>query len=173
MKLIYLICSSLTSLMLLTGGQSAQAAESVVLKYNIFRGSVPVKDLRRLADTGETTLTLKAYLKLANQEPETLQSALSQKVKIDGVTLSKALNSFAGEIILDQMAEVIHTPSKKASRESLRGALVQSALDDDHLQMIEVLEHYPTQEVHVDGNRIREIYRQIQAITDKIPFLTP
>jgi hypothetical protein len=171
-KLNPLFLSALVSLMILMGSQPTEAAESVVLKYSIFRGSIPVKDLRKLADTGKTSLTLKAYLKLANKKPQTLQNALNQNIDVDGVVLSKVLNSFMGNILLDRLTDVIQTPSKRASREALRGALVESALDDNNIKVIEVLENYPTQELHVDGNRLMEVYQQIKGITDKIPFLS-
>lgn len=148
------------------------AAEKIMLNYSIFHGSISVKDLRHLSETGEATLALKTYLKLANKNPESLQNALNQTVNINGVTLSKVLNSFVGNMILDQITEVIHTPSRRASREALRGALIQSAIDDNQVQVIEVLENYPTSELHVDGNRLMEIYGQIKGIADKIPSIS-
>ncbi|MGK7931135.1 MAG: alpha/beta hydrolase [Microcystaceae cyanobacterium] len=172
MKLNPFVFFPVISLMLVTGGQAAKAADAIVLKYSIFQGSIPVEDLSHLAETGEASPTLKSYLKLANQTPNTLQSALNQGIDVDGVTLSQVLNSFVGNIILDQMTEVIQTPSKRASREALRGALVQSALDDNNVRVIEVLENYPTQELHVDGERLVEVYERIKGITDKIPLLS-
>jgi hypothetical protein len=148
-----------------------QAAEQVILTYSILRESVSVDELSDLAKTGNVSPALKAYLKLANKKPEDLRNVLNQSVNVDPVILSKVLNSFAGNYVLDEVGEIIHTPSKKASRESLRGALVTSAVSDRNIQVVEILENYPTSEIHVDGDRLAEIYKQIQGVVSQIPRL--
>ncbi|MGK7960795.1 MAG: alpha/beta hydrolase [Crocosphaera sp.] len=150
---------------------SCQAAETVVLKYSILRESVSVEELSRLADTGEASRSLKSYLKLANKEPEELRALLNNNVDVDPVFLSQVLNSFAGSMVLDPVGEVIHTPSKRANRESLRGALVTSALSDKNIRLIEILENYPTEEIHVDGDRLAEIYQNIEGFLSNVPRL--
>ncbi len=148
-----------------------QAAETVILKYSILRESVSVEELSTLAETGEASRSLRSYLKLANKKPEELRALLNNNVDVDPVFLSKALNSFAGGIVLDPIGEVIHTPSKKANRESLRGALVTSALSDKNIRLIEIFENYPTEEIHVDGDRLAEIYQNIEGFVSKVPRL--
>ncbi len=148
-----------------------QAAQTVILKYSILRESVSVEELSRLANTGEASRSLKSYLKLANKEPEELRSLLNNNVDVDPVFLSKVLNSFAGNMVLDPVGEVIHTPSKRANRESLRGALVTSALSDKNIRLIEIFENYPTQEIHVDGDRLAEIYQSLEGFVSNVPRL--
>ena len=148
-----------------------QAAEKVILKYSILRESVSVKELSTLANTGEASSSLKAYLKLANKQPEELRALLNNNVDVDPVFLSKVLNSFAGGMVLDPVGEIIHTPSKRANRESLRGALVTSALSDKNIRLIEILENYPTEEIHVDGDRLAEIYQSIEGFVKNVPSL--
>ncbi|MEL4895155.1 alpha/beta hydrolase [Crocosphaera sp. Alani8] len=150
---------------------SAQAAETVILKYSILRESVSVEELSHLANTGEASRSLKSYLKLANKKPEELRVLLNNNVDVDPVFLSKVLNSFAGSMVLDPVGEVIHTPSKRANRESLRGALVTSAMSDQNIRLIEIFENYPTEEIHVDGDRLAEIYQNIQGFVNSIPRL--
>lgn len=149
----------------------AQAAEQVILKYSILRESVSVEELSTLANTGEASKSLRNYLKLANKQPEELRALLNNNVDVDPVFLSKVLNSFAGGMVLDPVGEVIHTPSKRANRESLRGALVTSALSDKNIRVIEIFENYPTQEIHVDGDRLAEIYQSIEGLVSKMPRL--
>ncbi|MDJ0510463.1 MAG: alpha/beta hydrolase [Crocosphaera sp.] len=149
----------------------AKAAETVILKYSILRESVSVEELSTLANTGEASSSLKAYLKLANKQPEELRALLNNNVDVDPVFLSKVLNSFAGGMMLDPVGEVIHTPSKRANRESLRGALVTSALSDKNIRLIEILENYPTQEIHVDGDRLAEMYQSIEGFVKNVPRL--
>lgn len=148
-----------------------RAADRVILKYSILRESVSVPELSKLAETGEVSPSLKAYLKLANKQPDELRSILNKNVDVDPVFLSKILNSFAGKFVLDEVGQVIHTPSKRASRESLRGALVTSALSDRNIKVVEILENYPTSELHVDGDRLADVYQQIEGVVSQIPRL--
>jgi hypothetical protein len=149
----------------------ALAAESAVIRYSILEQSVSIAELSRLSETGEVAPDLATQLKMANQNPDKFREILNQTISADPVTLSKVLNSFVGENLLDYAAEVIHTPSKKASRQALRGALITSALDDKEIQLIEVLENYPTSEVHVDGERLVSLVNQIKSVMKNVPRL--
>lgn len=156
---------------LLSNALPVRAAEKVVLKYSILQESVSVEELGVLARTGEPSSALKSYLDLAKKNPQDLQTALNLPVPVDPVFLSKMLNSYPGEFVLDLFSEVIHTPSGRASRESLRGALVSSALEDRNVRAIEVLENYPTPEIYVNGDRLMEVYQHLKKATEWIPQL--
>ncbi|WP_013321719.1 alpha/beta hydrolase [Gloeothece verrucosa] len=147
----------------------AEAAETIILKYSVLRESISVPELSNFVKTGELSSSLKAYLVLAKKNPEQLRQALTDPVKVDGVVLSQILNSFPGEFLLDQVSEVIHTPSKRSSRQALRSALVSSALPDNNVRLIEVLENYPTSEVNVEGDRLVDAYRSIDNIAKRLP----
>ncbi len=162
-------------LMALTGvlcwSTPANAAESVVLKYRFLRGSVSVPELATFAQTGKLSTALQAYLKLAGRDPDQLRRALTQEVKVNPNLLSGLLNSPIGERMLDQVSEVVHTPGNRANRESLRGALVTSALSDSKITLIETLENYPTPEVHVEGDRVVEVAQKIRGLFGRLPNL--
>ncbi|MFM7715250.1 MAG: alpha/beta hydrolase, partial [Microcystis sp.] len=46
-----------------------------------------------------------------------------------------------------------------------------SAINDNEIQIIEVLDNYPTSEVHVDGNRLLDLINQIESVLKKMPRL--
>ncbi len=146
------------------------AAEQVILKYSIFQESISIQELGELSRTGKVSPELRTYLNLANKEPEELRQWLNQPFPVSSVTLSKVLNSFAGVYILNQVGDVIHTPSQRASKQALRGAIISSAVDDNEVQLIEVLENYPTPEVHVEGDRLVALYENVQDFRAKLPF---
>lgn len=148
-----------------------KASESVILKYGFLRESISVKELSTFANTGKMSSSLRAYLKLANKKPDQVRKVLSQEIPVDGVLLSQILNSKAGELLLDVVANYIQTPSGKASRESLRGAFVSSALPDNNIRLIEIFENYPTSEVHIEGDRLAELYVKINNIIKQIPLI--
>lgn len=140
------------------------AAEQIVLKYRVFRQSFPVKELSTLADTGQPSLTLRAALVLAKQDPQKVRNYLTAPVPVNPVILDRVLNSPVGNVILDQMSQVIHTPTRKADRQAMRSALVLSAAKDNDIKLIEVIRNYPTTEVEVDGDNLEKAYRQLRSL---------
>lgn len=150
---------------------SAEAAENVVLKYGFLRESVSIPELTALAETGEVSSSLKAYLRMANKEPEELRRVLNNEVDVDSLILYRILNTTPGELVLDQVSEIIHTPTNRANEQALRAALVKSALEDDQITLIEILQNYPTTEVHVEGERIEEVYNRVSSLLKRIPRL--
>lgn len=146
----------------------ADAADSVVLKYRFLRETVSVRELATFARTGELSTTLRLYLKLAGREPAQLRRALTQEVPVNPNLLSRVLNNPVGETMLDQVSQVIHTPTNRANRESLRGAIVSSALSDNKITLIETLENYPTPEVHVEGDRLVEVTKEFSGVLGRL-----
>jgi hypothetical protein len=59
---------------------SAFAAESVLLKYRIFRESLSVKELTNYAQTGELSTPLRINLALAKQDPKLIRQYLTESV---------------------------------------------------------------------------------------------
>jgi hypothetical protein len=147
----------------------ADAAQSVVLKYRFLRETISVSELSTFARTSELSPKLRTYLKLAGKEPDQLRRALTQEVKVDPNLLSGLLNNPIGELMLAQVSEVVHTPDNVANRESLRGALVSSALPDGKVTLIKTLENYPTPEVHVEGERVVEVAQKISNLFRRLP----
>jgi hypothetical protein len=148
--------------------REAIAAERIVLKYKIFEASIPVAELAELAETGEVSPTLDGYLTLAQQEPRRVRQALTHQIEVDALLLDRVLNSRMGEAILDQVGETIYPPSQTANQEAIRAALVMSAQDDDRINLIEVMQNYPTEEVYVDVDRLVATYEQINAFQRRL-----
>ncbi|WGV28442.1 alpha/beta hydrolase [Halotia branconii] len=150
------------------------AAEQVVLKYGIFRESLAVKELSKFGETGELSRSLRVNLALARQNPRDIRQYLTTPVQVSPVFLDKVLNSQIGNVILDELSQVIHTPSRKADRQALRSALVLSASQDQQMTLLEVIQNYPTTEVEVEGERLENAYlllRRLQgSLQDLINF---
>jgi hypothetical protein len=131
----------------------AIAAERVVLKYSILRQSVSVAELTTLAETGETSRSLRRYLRLAGKQPEEVRQTLTEEAEVNVILVDRGLNNPVGDRVLDQIGEAIYPPSGEASREALRSALVLSASDDNRISLIEVIQNYPTDEVVVASSQ--------------------
>ncbi|MBW4428113.1 MAG: alpha/beta hydrolase [Nostoc desertorum CM1-VF14] len=157
-----LVLLSSTYLLLLS--TPAFAAERVVLNYGIFRESLSVEELSTFAETGELSRSLRVNFALARQDPKVIRQYLTEPVKVNLVFLDRVLNTPIGNVILDQISQVIYTPSRRADRQALRSALVLSASQDGQVSVIEIIENYPTNEVEVDGKRLESAYRQLRRL---------
>ena len=140
------------------------AADNIVVKYGWLNESISVEELKTFSETGETSPKLDFYLQASKQNPNKVRRMLNKPIPVDGVMLSEVLNNRFGGMILNSFSDIITTPSKRASKESLRGALVTSALDNNDISIMEVLENYPTSEVHLQGDRLADTYEQIESI---------
>jgi hypothetical protein len=147
---------------------SGLAAERVVLRYRAIQRSVAVEDLTTFAETGETTRQLRSYFRLSGQDPDRIRQALTDEVEVGVVPLDRVLNSPVGDVILDQTSDFVRTSSDEANREAMRSALILSASEDNRISLLEVIQNYPTRELHVNGNRIVATYRQIASIQETI-----
>jgi hypothetical protein len=167
MKGLRWLITSLLTTAVVVGNGSAIASESIIFKYKVFRESISVGELKTFSETGELSSSLEFYLNKSEQEPENLKRVLTTPIPVDSIFLYKFLNSFPGELALDQMSAIIQNPSGKANRESLRAAIVSSALEDDNIRLIEVMENYPTAEVLVEGDRIVELHENLSQMMER------
>lgn len=153
---------------ILFSSTNALAAEQVVLKYRIFRESISVDELTTFAETGELSRSLRVNLALARQDPRVVRRYLTEPVKVNFVFLDRVLNSPVGNLVLDNVSQVIHTPSRRADRQALRSAMILSARQDGQISLIEIIQNYPTQEVEVEGDRLQSAYRALRRIGGRL-----
>ncbi|RZM82447.1 alpha/beta hydrolase [Leptolyngbya iicbica] len=156
---------------LLGQGTAAIAAEKIVLTYGPISMRVPITELEGLAETGEASGQLEQLLKLANQEPTSVQTTLTDPVPVNLTVLDLALNSLPGEWALDQVGEIIHPASGAGSRQALRSALIAAAADDNEITLLEVMQAYPTPELMVRGDRLLETYNRLYDILEPLEAL--
>jgi len=147
---------------------AAAAAEKVVLKYSAIRMTLPVSELEIFAETGQMSPALGMLLGKAKKDPEAVRHSLMRPVKVSQSFLDRTLNSKVGEIILDEVGQVIRTPSGDANREALREALVLSATNDNEITLLEAMKNYPTPEVYVEGDRLVEAYGKLVALSEQL-----
>jgi hypothetical protein len=149
------------------------AAETLVFKSGLIQATIPVEDLENLVKYHRVSPKLAFYLEKTNSKPEDLSRILGQEIEVNTITLSKILNTPIGERLLDLLSSIIMTPSGRASRESLRGALVTSALEDNRINLLEILINYPTAQVHLDGDRLIKVYNRFSQILELVLELKP
>lgn len=147
---------------------AATAAQKVVLKYSAIRMTLPISELEIFAETGKMSPALEMLLGKANKNPETVRRSLIRPVKVNQSFLDRALNSQVGEVILDEVSQVIRTPSGNTNREALRSALLLSASQDNEMTLLETMKNYPNPEVHVEGDRLVEVYGKLVVLSEEL-----
>lgn len=146
---------------------AAAAAQKVVLKYSAIRMTLPISELEIFAETGKMSPALEMLLGRANKNPETVRRSLIRPVKVNQSFLDRALNSQVGEVILDEVSQVIRTPSGNTNRSALRSALLLSASHDNEMTLLETMKNYPNPEVHVEGDRLVEVYGKLVVLSEQ------
>jgi hypothetical protein len=144
------------------------AAERLFFTFGPLERSIPIADLRTFADTGETTSQLRWYLNIANLEPELLQQVLTTEVPVNVTTVDSITYSLPGQFALFQVGQVVHTRSRRADIQALRGALIVSASNGNRISLIEFLENYPTYGIYVDGVRLARVARDVNRFIDRV-----
>ncbi len=147
---------------------AAVAAEKVVLKYSVIRMTLPVSELEVFAETGKMSPALEMLLGQAKKDPEVVRSTLTKQVKVSQRLLERTLNSKIGDMILDEVGQVIRTPSGTGNQEALRKALVLSATSDNQITLLETIKNYPTSEVYVEGDRLVEAYGKLVTLSEQL-----
>ena len=146
-------------------GPSAAAADRVVLKYKMFRGSVSVSELAAFANSGKASPMLQLYLKASGQDPDVVQTVLKQKVDVDAKTADRLLNNPVSTLLLDQVGQVVHPPDGEAAGEAMQTALLKTAEQDSKVSLIGIIENYPASKVEVEGEQVIKLNSKISSIS--------
>jgi hypothetical protein len=156
-------------------GPQAQAANEIVFRYGILRQRLSVVELTKFAETGEQSPVLERYLRRTNSKPEEVRQALNQSVDVSKGTLNTGLNNALGNLLLDELGKMIQTPDDQGNRDALRTALIDSATPDNKLTILEVIQNYPADEIHLDVkraistyNRLAQYQKPVQSILERV-----
>ncbi len=143
--------------------QNAIATSKIVIDIRgPIKASVKVKDLRLFAETGETTKTISQALGISKVNPNTVRGLMTLEVGADVANLAKVLYSNLGQNITKGVAEVVKTRHNYESDKALRSAIILAAADDNRISVLEVIEKYPTAEMHIDVAKINEIVEKVK-----------
>jgi hypothetical protein len=140
-----------------------QAADEIVFRYGILRQRLAVAELTNFAKTGEESRVLKKYLQMTNSDAQSIRQILNQPVDINHNTLSTAMNNPVANLLLDELGHMIQKPSNniRENREALRESMLTSASKDNQFTLLEVIQNYPGEEIHLDVKRAIKTYNTI------------
>lgn len=135
------------------------ANKQLVIQFGPLGRSISLADLTHFAETGEISRGWRFFFNVAGIDPAEVRTALNQEISANLGFLDKVLNGLLGEYALYQVGQILHTPSDTANIQALRSAIILSAVEDDRLSLLEVLQRYPTQQVYLNGARLARIGR--------------
>lgn len=170
-KLSHLLCKAnvvlLGALVIIPlQGKQVLAAEEIVFKYGIASHSVSIEDLENFAATGEMSRSVRFLFDFTKQNPKIARRILVQEFPVETVLVSDLANSLPGEVVLSGVSRLIYPKSDRASIQALRGALVQSASDDNKVSLIELFGNYPTQQMYVDGKLLAKTAKDVNSMIE-------
>ncbi len=137
----------------------ALANKRLVIDFGPLGRSISLADLTHFAETGEISRGWRFFFNVAGINPEDVRTALNQSISVKLKLLDQALNNLLGEFALYELGQVLHTPSNTANIQALRSAAILSVVKDDRLSLLEILQRYPTQQVHLNGARLARLGR--------------
>lgn len=151
-----------------------QAAEKLTFFYGPFVQSVQVSSLNVFAQSGSINSDLEFYFKLAKADTKTQQEfrkALTARLNLDPVLLSRLFYSELGEEILTNIGRYIQIPQQGNGMNALRSALIMSALDADGLTLLNFINKYPTN-LYLDIGLGLQGFQKLEKVVQATDFFT-
>ena len=146
-------------------------SEDVVFVVGPVRLSFAIADMVTFVETGDVPNGWRTPLGIANVSPDDLRSILTSEVEMDLREIDQDFNNLLGEYLLFQLGQLIHTPSRTANIQALRGALILSVADDGKVSFLEFLQNYPAPQVIVESFEVLRLTRQLGG-SGAVPTLT-
>ena len=155
--------------------QPLQAATDVALVSGAFRRSIPVKEIKHLAETGEAIGLLGDLLELSKQDPQEVSQMLNQSLDLPLVLTSRLINTRIGEAILRRVARIIHpiyTPEPEVSVPAIRAGVISGLQSEDGLTAVSFLKGYPNAVMAVNLPALFGVIEKAESIAGLVQFFS-
>lgn len=144
----------------------AVAAEEVIFYSGVVSESVSLEELENFAKIGKISPSLEFLFKFSQQNPKFARYILNQEFSVEVIWIANLFNSIPGQFFLGQTSKIVHSKSKRANIQALRGSLIKSASDDNKVSLLEILQNYPTEQVYVDGKVFSQSFKRLNNLID-------
>lgn len=154
-------------------GSAAHAAKRVVLTFDQTQVRVPLSVLEIYARTGIATDQLSEFLGVSPEVQTQARRALTHEVELSDRLFRQTLRGRTGEFVLSRLEQVLRTEGRSRSRSAqpLRDTLIAAYQDDNRISLLEMLQKYPEDEVHVDVRGLQQTYNDVASLVDRFgPF---
>ena len=155
--------------------QPLQAATDVALVSGAFRRSIPVKEIKHLAETGEAIGLLGDLLGQFKQDPQEVSQMLNQSLDLPLVLTSRLINTRIGEAILRRVARIIHpiyTPEPEVSVPAIRAGVISGLQSEEGLTAVSFLKGYPNAVMAVNLPALFGVIEKAESIAGLVQFFS-
>lgn len=144
----------------------AIAADNIFFVYTPVMLPLKVNSLSEFAKKGTVDQNLGKYFYLANvgeEEKAKFREILTKPVQVDPVLLHRILNTEEAERLLNYFGSVITIKGGSNGKYLLRGALIQAAMEEDGLTLLNILEKLAV-DIQIDIERILKYSDQVELV---------
>ncbi|MDJ0900636.1 MAG: alpha/beta hydrolase [Xenococcus sp. MO_188.B8] len=169
-SLISLIIGTLTSVGSFVPAQAAQTIN--FLTPSPLKFSLSISSLETFAADGTVDRSLADYMRFAGaneEDKERFREILLKRAEIDPILFSRLLRTEMGEDLLSRWGQHIAIQGGRNGKYALRGALIQSAFDENGLSLINILRHLPTN-IEIDLRRALSLANRVDLIITATNF---
>lgn len=129
---------------------SAQAADTVVIRYGPLEESASLKELKKSTETGELPASLGTYTqKMTEEQRRFLVEGLKIQIPINVITLDRLISTQIGTSILSDVSTAITRPDQ-AGLQAMRGGLILGANSPQGLSILSFIEAYPSKRLVIN-----------------------
>ncbi|MDY6898354.1 MAG: alpha/beta hydrolase [Cyanobacteriota bacterium] len=141
--LTFACCSSL-------GISSAEAAQTITIRFGPYEQSVKIDDLEEFANTGKLPSSLEALSPIL---PRGMQGFLQRRLEIDPRTADKFTSELQKTSFGRQFITSLQTALPGSSIESVQGAISLALRQVNGLSVVGFLQAYPQENVTIDATK--------------------
>jgi predicted dienelactone hydrolase len=129
---------------------SAQAADTVVIRYGPLEESVSLEELKKSTETGKLPASLATYTKRMTEEQRRfLVEGLKIRIPINVITLDRLINTQIGTTILSDVSTAI-SRRDQVGLQAMKGGLVLGANSPQGLSILSFIAAYPSQRLEIN-----------------------
>jgi predicted dienelactone hydrolase len=148
------------------------AAEKIYLTYGPLEFSLSVASLENFAKTGEIDKELNYYLKKFSPQGQVeLRDILRASYPIKPLAVSQAFYDPMGEVLLQNVGELIQNEERQNGFYALRAALIQAAAEPQGLTVLGAIRKFPSYGIRLNTslalqtfNRATNAFQQTEAV---------
>ncbi len=153
-----------------------QSAEKIKIIYSLFSRTVTVDSLKSFAVSGNSSKSLRRILNATGSSDDEIKSVLNQNFEIPITIASKLIYSEIGNVILNRLSSIIHTPrtnDEKTGTLALRSSVIKGLYTgNEKINLISFFESYPTETVILNVNALSKVMNKVQSISELLEFFT-
>ena len=171
-KIFLILCTN----QFIFNAPKVQSAEKIKIIYSVFSRTVTVDSLKDFAESGNSSKSLRRILRATGSSDSEIQSVLNKNFEIPITIASKLVYSEIGNVILNRLSSILHTPNTNDERTgmlALRSSIIQGLYTGNgKINLVSFFESYPTKTVILNVNALSKVMNKVQSISELLDFFT-